>query len=83
MVRVTRVGGEVLNLSEAEIRGDSLYGTRVNFILDPYITLPLSDVARLETEETSYTGPVLAGVVGLLALGAVFWRYVVLPAVYD
>ncbi|MFL5540545.1 MAG: hypothetical protein ACJ8J0_16260 [Longimicrobiaceae bacterium] len=82
-IRVTRAGGEVLDLSEAEVRGDSLYGTREDFVLDPYVTLPLPDVARLETKGTSYSGPVVVGLVGLPSLGAVFWRYVVLPAVYD
>jgi hypothetical protein len=77
-VRVIRLGGEVLNLSAAEIRGDSLYGTRVYSAGDPYVALPLSEVARLETEEINYTGPVLFGLVTLVAL----WRYVVLPGLY-
>ena len=77
-VRVTRVGGEVLNLSSAEVRGDSLYGLRLYSAGTPYVTLPLSEVTRIETEQTNVTGPVLFGVVGL----AIFWRYVVLPAMF-
>jgi hypothetical protein len=75
-VRVTTTGGEVLNLSSAEVRGDSLYGMRVYSAGDPYVTLPLSEVARLETEQTNVTGPALFGLVALVA----FWRYVALPA---
>lgn len=68
----------MLNLSSAQIRGDSLYGIRVYSAGAPYVTLPLSEVTRIETEHTNATVPVL---LGLVALG-VFWRYVVLPSIY-
>ncbi|MFL5386803.1 MAG: hypothetical protein ACJ8GN_30285 [Longimicrobiaceae bacterium] len=61
MVRVTRIGGEVLNLSTAEVRGDSLYGIRVYSVGTPFVTLPLSEVTRLEVEQTNTTIPGLVG----------------------
>ena len=67
-VRVTRTGGEVLNLSPAEVRGDSLYGIRVYSVGAPFVTLPLAEVARLEVEQTSTTGPALLGAAALVAL---------------
>ncbi|MFL5539849.1 MAG: hypothetical protein ACJ8J0_12690, partial [Longimicrobiaceae bacterium] len=60
----------------AEVRGDSLYGMRVYSAGTPHVTLPLSEVARIEAEQTNVTGPALFGVLGR----AIFWRYVVLPA---
>ena len=73
VVRVTRVGGEVLNLSTAEVRGDSLYGIRVYSAGAPFVTLPLSEVARLEVQQTNTTGPALLGAAALAVfLGRMF-----------
>jgi hypothetical protein len=47
-VRVIRSSGEQLYLASAEVRGDSLYGTRTYSVEDPRIALPLTDVARIE-----------------------------------
>lgn len=77
-VRVTRVGGEVLNLATAEIRGDTLYGTRLT-AGDPYVTVPLSEVARIEVEQTSNSVPVLLGI----AAGVVVVWLALSPFIYS
>ena len=74
-VRVTRAGGQVLELTGVAVRGDSLYGTRVYHVETPDVALPLSDVARVEAAQTSTTGTVLA----TLGVTAVLLRWVVLP----
>ena len=65
-VRVTRMGGEVLNLSAAEVRGDSLYGIRLYSVGNPLVALPLSEVSRLEAEQTNTTIPALFGAAALV-----------------
>jgi len=42
-VRVTRVDGHAMELTGVVVHGDSLYGTRVYYIDDPGVVLPLSD----------------------------------------
>jgi hypothetical protein len=74
-VRITRTSGERLYLEGAEVRGDSLYGTRGYFVDDPNVALPLSDVARVDAARTSLTVPVL---LTLVTVGMV-WRWVLLP----
>ncbi|MFL5386804.1 MAG: hypothetical protein ACJ8GN_30290 [Longimicrobiaceae bacterium] len=67
-VRVTRVGGEVLNLATAEVRGDTLYGMRVSPAGDPFVAVPLSEVTRLEAEQTSSSVPILLGIIAAVAV---------------
>jgi hypothetical protein len=78
-LRVTRVGGEVLYLSAIDVRGDSLYGALAYYVTDPYVALPLSDVARLEAQRTSTTVPVLLG----LGAAALVFRWLILPRMFD
>jgi hypothetical protein len=77
-LRVTRVGGEVLNLAAAQVREDTLYGIRVYSVGTPLVSLPLAEVTRLEAEQTNTTIPAF---LGLVALAAVV-RWVLLPAAY-
>ena len=74
-VRVTRVDGHKLELTGVAVHGDSLYGTRVYYVEDPEIVLPLSDVAAVEAEQHSATGTVFV----TLGITAVLMRWVVLP----
>ena len=71
-VRVIPVRGEVLNLAVAEVRGDSLYGMRLDSAGDLFVVVPRSEVRRLETKKADYT-PVLFGLV-VLALPRLFIR---------
>jgi hypothetical protein len=77
-VRVTRVDGRVMELTGVAVHGDSLYGTRVYYVEDPQIVLPLSEVARVEAERANATVP------ALVALGttAVLMRWVLLPWIF-
>jgi hypothetical protein len=74
-LRVTRANGEVVELTAAAVRGDTLYGFRTHYVTDATIALPLSDVARVEAARTSVAVPILLG----LGAAGVLWRWVVFP----
>jgi hypothetical protein len=67
-VRVTRAGGEVLNLAAAEVRGDTLYGMRASSTGALFVVVPRSEVRRLEAEQTSNSVPILLGIVAAVAV---------------
>jgi hypothetical protein len=77
-VRVTRVDGEVLELTAIRVRGDSLYGLSP-YGTDPYVVLPLSNVVRVEAQRTSSTVPALL----TLGAAALVFRWLILPQLYD
>ena len=74
-VRVTRTDGQRLELAAAEVRGDSLYGTRVDVAPFTPLILPLAEVARVESQETNTTLPALFVLVTIVAA----FRWIVLP----
>ena len=79
-VRVTRTGGQVVELTSAAVHGDSLFGIRAYYLpdTDPRVALPLSEVARIEAARTNTTIPAAMGVGALLLV----FRWIILPAAY-
>ena len=76
-VRVTRTGGQVMELTSAEVHGDSLFGIRAWYVpdTDPRVALPLSEVARVEAARTNTTIPAVIGVGALLLV----FRWIIIP----
>lgn len=76
-VRVTRTGGEVMELTSAAVHGDSLFGIRAWYDpdTDPRVALPLAEVARIEAARTNTTIPAAIGVGALLLV----FRWIILP----
>ncbi len=66
-MRVRRIDGSRVTLSQPRIHGDTLYGCQHRGWVSQWISVPLTEVAALETHHTDPAKTALA----VLALGAV------------
>jgi len=74
-LRVTRTSGEVMELTAGAVSGDSLLGFRAGSAGDPRVSIPLSQVARVEAARANATVPAMIG----LGVGAILLRWIILP----